>query len=529
MRALSKPQILALAFGALTLAGVGSVVPATAAETPFIVNYSQPPPSLDPTVVCDIGDGGFISPLYTTLLQNSYKPVPNAAAGVTVLREDETAVKGYLAESYSVSEDGKTITLKLRDGVKFSTGRPVDAKAVVASLTRALKSGKCGTYFAEAAQFGNTEAIEAPDDKTVVIKLKRAEPLVINALTQPQLGIVDVEEIKAKGEDWIATHVAGSGPYLLAEYQPGVRAVFKANPDFFGPKPLEPEVIVNFITDNSTLLLQARNGKADVTLGLTKASIASLEGAKGLKIIKLPVSRWELLGFPTLTPPFDNAKFREGLTYGVPYAAILKNVAHGYGESYYGPFPPSFPAFNPKSGAPRAYDVAKAKALIAESGVKTPVPLDIVIREGWNDQEQIATILQGAWKPLGVDVTIKKLPASAYQEAVMGEKKPSSIIRIDGPSVGDPAWLLDYDMRCKSIFNISNYCNPKAEALLDEAHPIADPAKRQAYWDQIAELWIADSPRVPLFADVYTAVVSDKVKNWTFAQDGPFDLNLWSR
>ncbi len=501
-----------------------------AEQTPLVVDYSLPPPSLDPVVLCDIADNGFLFNMYVPLLRYETKPLEGAPAGIDVVREDQTRLAGYLAESWTVSDDGTRLTFKIRDGVKFPSGRKVDANAVRASLQRNLDSGKCGTYYVEAAQFGNTKSIEAPDEHTVVITLKRPEPLVLQALTKANTGIVDVELVKQNGgDDWVASHDAGFGPYLLKEYQPGVRAVFEANPTFFGAKPLEPEVVVNFITDNATLLLQARNHKADVTLGLSKASVASLGDAEGLKIIKVPTARWQLIALPNKQPPFDNATFREALTYAVPYQAILKTVAHGFGELFYGPFPPQFPAFNPALGAPRTYDPEKAKALLAQSGVKLPVTADIDIREGENDQEQIATIVQGAWSQLGVKLNIRKLPGSGYQEAVGAKLKTAPLIRFDGPSVTDPGWLLDYDMRCASLYNTSNYCNPKAEALLDQAHPLADPAKRQAFWDQIAKIWIADSPRIPVYADVYTAVVSSGLKHWSYAQDGPFDLFRWGR
>ncbi|MCP4383997.1 MAG: ABC transporter substrate-binding protein [Hyphomicrobiales bacterium] len=512
---------------ALTVTALG--VGAAQAE-PLIINRSATPATLDPAFVCDIADNGFIAPLYSTLLTYDAKPVPDAPEGVTVTTEDDTKLIGDLAESWSVSDDGKTITLVLRDGAKFTSGRTIDAAAVAASLQRALQSGACGTYFMEAAQFGNTASIEAADDKTVVITLNRAEPLVLHALTQPNLGIVDVAEVEANGgNDWLATNAAGSGPYILAEYQAGVKAAFNANPDYYGPAPLEPDVLVNFIPDNATLLLQARNGGADVTLGLSRAAVASLADDASLVVIQTPSPRWQLVSLPNQHPPFDNTKLREALSYATPYDAILRNVAHGLGELYFGPFPPEFEAFNAELSTPRAYDVDKAKALAEESGVSFPVQLEMVIREGQNDQEQIATILQGAWAPLGVEVSISKLPASGYFEVVSSEKKEAAIVRFDGPSVADPAWLLDYDMRCKSTFNTSNYCNAEAEALLDEAHPIADQAKRQEYWDKITAIWTADTPRIPIYEDVFTAVVSPDVTQWRFAQDGPFQIQFWSR
>jgi peptide/nickel transport system substrate-binding protein len=526
-RVLAAPLALGLALG---VAALLAVEPVGAAEGPLIVNTSRAPPTLDPVNVCDITDHGFIASLYVALLAYEDKPIDGAPSGIAATQEDTTKFKGDLAKSWNVSADGTKLTFNLTPGVKFPSGRPVDAAAVAASLTRAWKSGKCGTYFFEAAQYGNTQSIEAVDDLTVVITLAKAEPLVLHALTQPNLAIVDVKLVEEMGGDeWLASHVAGFGPYLLEDYQPGVRAKFVRNPTYFGKPALEAEVIVNFIADNATLLLQARNRNAHVTLGLQKSSVASLADHEGLSVIAVESSRWQLIGLPNEVVPFDNVKFREALTYAVPYQQILDKVAFGYAQIYYGPFPPAFPSYNAELGAPRAFDLDKARALIKESGVILPVATDMVIREGEFAHDQIATIVQSTWRELGVNVTIQKLPASGYQEAIYTETKQSTLIRIDGPSVTDPGWLFDYDLRCASFFNTSDYCNPAAEALLDEAHPLLDESKRQVYWDKIAKMWVADSPRIPVYADIYTAIVSDDVKVWHYQQDGPFDLHRWSR
>jgi peptide/nickel transport system substrate-binding protein len=521
----TRRSLIAAGFAVLSLAAPCA---GQAAQKPFVIDYSLTLPTLDPVVVGDIADNGFLASLYVTLVKFGSTVTPGQPAGVAVTQENQADLEGYLAQSWTTSADGKVLTFKIRDGVKFPSGRPVDALAARDSLVRALKSGKSGTYFVEAAQTGNVQSIDAPDPHTLVITLKRPEPMELQALALPNLGIIDLPLVAQNGGDtWLATHSAGSGPYVLASYQPGVRAVFKANPTFFGPPPREPEVIVNFIPDDATLLLQARNHQADVTLGLSKASTASLQGTPGLKILAVPTARWQLISFPNKSAPFDNEAFREALTYAFPYDAVLKNVAHGFGQLYYGPFPPQFPAFNAQLGAARNTDLAKAKELLTQSGVKLPVNAEIAIREGQNDQEQIATIAQSAWAPLGVNLKIDKLSSSAFEQVVSAPKKDALLVRFDGPSVLDPAWLLDYDLRASSLYNTSNYDNPQAEALLDKAHPLADTAGRQAIWDQIAKLWIADSPRIPVYADVYTAVVSDRVKNWHFAQNGPFDIHLW--
>lgn len=527
------PLVFAALAGSTVLvvtAAYGSTHSATASET-LVVNYAVPPQSLDPASDCSIEDISLMSNLYVTLLK--YAPKAGAVPGTT--QEDPTRFQGVLARSWTVTDGGKTLTFKLRPS-KFPSGRPVDAKAVKYSFERAIEQGGCGQYFMTAAQGPQIyKSITAVDPTTLVIKLSRAEPLVLHTLTQANTGIVDPELIEAHGgiqknrpNQWLASHYAGSGAYEVESYDPGRQLVLKANPDFVGPNAKTPRIIVNFVTSDATLLLQARAGRADVTIGLTKKSVASLRNNPCCQVIATPAAAWQLIALPNQVPPFDNAKLRQALTYAVPYQQILDRVAFGYGQLFYGPYPPAFPQFNKAIERPRSFDPKKAAALLKASGVSTPVNVELVIREGVNDQEQIATIVQNTWRDLGVNVRIRKLSAAEYQNAISAQKKTYAIIRFDGPSVPDPAWLLDYDMRCTSIFNTSNYCNKKAEALLDKVHPTVNREARQAVWNQIARIWVGDSPRIPVYAESSTIVMKKGVKGYRFAQDDLF-FNLWSK
>jgi peptide/nickel transport system substrate-binding protein len=505
------------------------------AATPLVINYTPSPITLDPATVCSLEDDGFISSLYVTLVRYGDKPIPGAPAGVHATQEDTTKFKPYLAKSWKVTNGGKTYTFKLRSDAKFPSGRRVDANAVKFSLERNLKMGACGAYFTNAGQTtGNIfKSFSAPNPTTFVINLLRPEPLIMHSLTQAQLGVVDPGVVNAHGgvqkgkpNQWMASHAAGSGPYLLKSYDPGRQAVFAANPTYFGAKPRHSTVIVNFIPSDPTLLLQARTGKADITIGLTKKSVASLKGNSCCSIVSVDTASWQLIGLPNKVAPFNNRIFREALTYAVPYQDILTKVAFGYGKLYYGPYPPAFPSFRAAIGRPRAFDLARAKALIAQSGVKLPVSQEIVIREGVLDQEQIATIVQGVWRELGVNLTIRKLSSAEYEKAIYATPNKTLLVRFDGPSVTEPAWLLEYDLRCKSIFNTSDYCNARAEALLTKARTVKSAAARQKIWDQIARMWVRDSPRIPVYADTKTFVLRKGVRAFRFGQDN-FDFDRW--
>jgi peptide/nickel transport system substrate-binding protein len=284
-------------------------------------------------------------------------------------------------------------------------------------------------------------------------------------------------------------------------------------------------VDINFITSDSTLLLRARSGAADVTLGLSSQSVASLKSDSAVRIVDSHAAQWQMVSLPNKLVPFNNAKLREALSYAVPYQQILSKVAYGYGQLYFGPYPPAFQGYDAAIETPRTEDLAKAKQLLAESGVKTPVKLRLYIRNGETDQQQIATVIQGAWQALGINVSIQQLTAAAYQNAETAPLKSYSIVRDDGPSVTNPEWLLEYDNTCASA-NADNYCDPQADKLLAAAEATTNASAIQKDWNEIASLWIQDVPRIPLYAIDYTAVLKSSITHYSFSQNNLF-FNEW--
>jgi peptide/nickel transport system substrate-binding protein len=520
-----------LALATLTVVGllVGCDSGETAAPTtdeqqaerkPFVINYATPPATIDPAEASGVTDGGFISNFYVTLTQYGTKEGPNG------FPEDDLAnVEPYLAESWEVQDDGKTYVFTLRDDAVFPDGTPMDSAAVKYSLERALTRGGIGAYFMNANKGdGFVKSIEAPDPRTVIIRLRsKSDNAAYEALhTYANLSIVNPKVVEAHGgvdpkepNEWMASHSAGGGPYLLEEYDPSRRAVLVANPSFFGPKPREPRVIINFMRGQETLLLQAGAKRADVTVGLSYQSTASLRGDPCCQIAANPLQSEVVLELPNRHPPFDNKTFRQALSYAVPYEGIIDKVAFGFAESFFGPYPPAFSNFNPQLGKARELDLEKAKQLIAQSGVKLPVKVDVIVREGENDSAQIATIVKDTWRGLGVNVNVKVLQADPFATArYTTEPKDYALIAPRTLIFGNPSWHLAGGLACGNFVNTSNYCNPKVDALLRRAiaAEAADPSTAQPLWDELARLVVEDAHHIPIYSPQYVVVLRKGVK-----------------
>jgi peptide/nickel transport system substrate-binding protein len=527
--------VLSLAIGLVVSAGCASEEGAKQTNQTMVINMSTPLNTLDPTNVALVTQAGILSGLYTTLTYYDSKPGPD---GTIVANTDISHIRPYLAESWTVSPDGKTYTVKLRPGLKFPSGDPLDAAAVKFSFERTIKENISGAtvLLENETDPPLIESVSAPDATTVVIKYRRPDPSA--PLVWATIGgcIVDPSLVKAHGgvhantvNEWLASHSAGYGPYVIKSYQPNHQLVLEANPDFFQPAKIKT-IIINFVTSEPTLLLQARSGAADVTIGLSNQAVHSLEGNQNCRIIKNISTLSELLNLPETPdiPALQNKTFREALSYAVPYQEILDNIAFGYGQLYYGEWLPGFSWFNPKTGGPRQYDLDKAKQLLKASGVKTPVSFPILVTEGNQVEKQIATAVANVWDQLGVHMSVRTVSPGELLKTIYTTKNAPTMF-LDGPFVPTPEYLWSYDIQSGNQFNDLLYSNHKIDQLMRNLPTVTDSQQRQQILDEVQSLWVADSPRIPLYDVQFVTVLSKRVGNFYFVPSyGPANLGTWT-
>jgi peptide/nickel transport system substrate-binding protein len=438
----------------------------------------------------------------------------------------------YLAKSFTKNKAGTVYTFKLRTGLKFPSGVPVDAKAVKCSFERSFSG--IGAYFLEDGIPGNLKSVQAKNASTVVLRLKQPDPAILQGWAQPAASILDCAAVKKQSKTWLATHEAGAGPFQMVSYQPNKQMTLQARPSYINwakanglPVPKANKIVINFINSDSTLLLQARSGAANVTMGLAKQSVASLRGNKNVKIGTYPTTIQEQLLLPWDKAPWNNTKFREAVTYAVPYQQILSKIAYGYGKLYYGPLPPLMQFYQASISKPRPFDLNKAKQLIQQSGISTPVSVTLTIDEGNTVHQQIATLLQSIWKTIGINLNVQTLAPADYTGAMFGFKVQSAI-RYDGPGVIDAGYYLGYDMRTNVVGigkNINLMSIPKADKLLDQARRSLSNATRQKLYNQITTLWRANSPKIIFYNDVATVVLNKSMKSFTYYHEP--DMRSW--
>ncbi|MGO7970772.1 ABC transporter substrate-binding protein [Rhizobium ruizarguesonis] len=470
----------------------------------IVVTYKDDITTLDPAIGYDWVNWSMIKSLYSRLMD--YAPgTPNPVPS--------------LAESFTVSPDGLIYTFKLHKGVKFSNGREVVASDVKYSIERAVDpktQGPGAGFFGAIKGFedetgGKTttlSGIETPDDSTVIFNLSRPDATFLHVLAINFASVVPKEAVEAAGGDFGKKPV-GSGTFILKDWTIGQQLVFERNKDYFVKGvPYIDSFKVEVGQEPLVALLRLQKGEVDIAGdGIPPAKFLEIKNsADGAQMI---VDGEQLhTGYITLNTkvkPFDNVKVRQALNMAINKDRITR-ILNGRATPANQPLPPLMPGYD-KSFSGYAYDVAKAKALLAEAGY--PDGFETVLYSTNTDpQPRIAQAIQQDLAAVGVKAEVRAL-AQANVISAGGTEGEAPMIWSGGM-----AWIADFPdasnfygpiLGCAGAvpggWNWSWYCNADLDKRAVAADSMSDPAKaaeRTAAWGKIFTDIMADAPWIPV-------------------------------
>jgi ABC-type transport system substrate-binding protein len=487
------------------------VIAAHAADTPsnggtITVTYKDDIATLDPAIGYDWQNWSMINAVFSRLVD--YTP-------------GTTELKPSLAESYDVSPDGKTYTFKLHTGVKFTNGREVTAADVKYSIERAVnpKTQSPGAGFfhsivgADAMTAGTAQALDGikiVDDHTVQFTLVQPDATFLNVLALNFSSVVPKEAVEAAGGDFGKKPV-GSGAFILKEWTVGQRLVFARNPDYFiKDRPHIDGYTVEIGQEPLVALLRLQKGEVDIAGdGIPPAKF--LEMKKSPEFEGMIVDRQQLetsyVTLNTQVAPFDNAKVRQAVNMAINKDRIVR-IINGRATPASQVLPPMMAGYD-KDYRGYAYDVAKAKALLAEAGMKDGFSTTLYT-SNTDPQPRIAQAIQQDLAAIGVKVELKAL-ANPNIIAAGGTKGQAPMVWSGGlgwiADFPDPSDFYGPILSCGSAvaggWNWSWYCNQAIEPRAKDADAMPVPAKaaeRAEAWKKIfTEIQEKDAPWIPVF------------------------------
>lgn len=422
-------------------------------------------------------------------------------------------IEGDLAESYRAI-DPTTWEFKLRQGVKFHSGKPLTSADVKYSLER-IKDPEVKSP--RSSQLAPIVAIETPDDYTVIIKTERPFAPLLAVLADRTMAIVNKDFIEANGGK-LDNVADGTGPFKLKEWVPNTRTVLEKNPDYFIPgQPLLDEVIYQPIPDDTARSTAVRTGTVDFIEYAPPKDLELLRGDSNIVITGEGNNNVRFLAFNTTVKPFDNPKVRQAIAWAVDREAVLQAAVNGAGTPLYaGPFLPSFwpglqePVFT--------RDLEKAKQLLAEAGYPNGFTAKLKNTPTYSFLGNAGIAVQEQLKEIGINFEIESLEWSVFLKDYLGKNFEAVVSGYS--AFADPHTPLDGTYVTGRQNNFMSYSNPKFDELVAQGAQETDQAKRAEIYREAQRILLEDSPMVFLYAANEYEAMQSYVKDYVHYLNG---------
>jgi ABC-type transport system substrate-binding protein len=386
----------------------------------------------------------------------------------------------HQAAGYEYSADGKTVKIKLKPGIKFTDGTPLDAAAVAFNFDRAMNSTcTCRPQWPLAQQGG----ISTEGTDTVVLKFTRPNGAAVNSMVVSNVNwIASPTALQTMGADKFKITPVGAGPFKVVSNKLSSELVLERNPDYFVPnRPYLDKLTVRTVGDDQPAYQALLAGQGQAYEGMTTTPL--IEQAKSnnrLVVTQQPATSPYLIQLNTKIAPFNNKRAREAIYYATNVDAIKK----GLFKDWY-PASQTFTAegglfHHPTVPGYRTYDLEKAKAIVQELGGLT---VDLGTLNAYV-ADQVNTALQSQWQAAGIKTTIHSEQLNGLIQNFNGGKWQAML---QTAGAWDPAAGVGVAFRFRSGVPFSGVSDPALDALLDQGASEVDPAKRDQIYQQASQ------------------------------------------
>jgi peptide/nickel transport system substrate-binding protein len=431
--------------------------------------------------------------------------------------DEKLNIVPQLALSHETSADGKEMTIKLRPGVKFHDGEPFDAEAAKFSLERHLNMQ--GSF--RKPELATVDHVEVVDPLTIKLVLKTPFSPLIAQLTDRAGMMVSPKAAKEAG-DKFGLHPVCAGPYKFVERVQQDRIVFEKFADYWNKDNVFIDRVVYLpIVDSTVRLANLKSGGLDLIERVLATDIKDVRADSRLKL-----STALELGYFGLTininndknkgPLSQSEKVRQALDLSIDREAINQVVFNGEftpGNQWVSPEHPYYQ----KAFPIQKRDVAKAKALLKESGAALPVGVDVMVPKG-PENEAVAQVLQSMAAEAGFDLKIRLIEfATSFKQAQAGEFQA---FQIGWSGRIDPDGNSYVFLHTNAPQNDGKYSNPDADKALEDARLVTDPAQRKAIYEKLTRIVLNDEPLIYLYHRKLLIAHTTKLEGYKQMPDG---------
>jgi peptide/nickel transport system substrate-binding protein len=470
---------------------------------------------------------------------NNFYPGANSALPnimINMLLYDSLVIHDYkgnlqpaLAKSWEKSTDGLTWTFKLRDDVKFHSGRKFTAADVKAHFAT-------WKTLPTAVKIDALEEVKVLDDHTVQMKLKYPTLVFLNMISQTEWsysGIPDSEMVKKYGKDYgvVPESVSGTGPFVLKKWVRGQVVELERNPEYkwgskvyqnAGPAHLKT-VVIKTIPEEAARSAALERQEIDIDLSLSTKDAPRLKGKQGLNVLATPQVTVHNVAFNHKRPMWQDERVRRAFMHAVDQQAIIVAAYNGFAKPADGFMPETMAGHLPKAEMAKIfpkYDPELAKKLLDEAGWKVG-PGNVRVRDGQplkfsiyvytETQAQLATVLQEQFRRVGADPSVKLMEYAAWQKAM--REQEHDMRYVDGTTSspdGASYWYV-----CASIPypNHAYWCDPKTDESFKVSQTTLNERERYKAFGELDRRIIEKSAVIPMPETLMMVGVWDTVKD----------------
>ena len=517
--------LLGLMGTAIAPAPVSAASPVPPNEVVFTYGGVETTATMDPAKHSDENTSFIVQNLYDPLLYPVRGGMP----------------KPHLAESWTVSPDGRTYTFKLKKGVKFHDGTEMTAADVAFSMDRVIRMGKGFAWLWKGIlPEGNSKAL---DPYTVEFKLSKPHSPFLASMVQllpvnKKLLMANKKdgpygEFGDYGENYLNKIDAGQGAYKIEVYKPGEIIVFRKFDGYWrGWKPNQVDkAIFRFVPEQATIKLMIQKGELDMTSQwLDPVIFGELKKSPGVVVQEDPNVQLFFVSLNAQKPPLDNVDVRRAISYAFDYDAANKNIFLGSAQAV-GSVPVLLTGHNDKTPVYKR-DVAKAKELLSKAGVKTGTKLTYVSNSGVETTRRIGLLLQSNLKEIGFEVEMQELPWARLVESV---GKPETAPHMTSmfhtakyPSPDSHTFLMFHPDAWGTYMSSSYYKNDQASKLMEQARSQADSGKSLELYKQVQPIFADEAAALFVSNPVHRIAHRDWVKGYVFYGIMGFDFSWYN-
>jgi peptide/nickel transport system substrate-binding protein len=485
--------------GALLAAAIAS--PA-AAQSHLRIGLAEDPDNLDPTTA-----GSYVGRIVLAAMCDKLFDI-DAKLNIVPQR----------ALAHETSEDGKTVTIKLRPNVKFHDGEPFDAEAAKFTLDRHMTMQ--GSF--RKAELSQVDKVEVVDPLTIRLSLKAPFSPLIAQLTDRAGMMVSPKAVKDAGDKFVAKPIC-AGPFKFTERVVQEKIVLDRFADYWDKDRIHIDRVTYFsIPDSTVRLANLRSGALDIMERLLATDIPTVRGDNRLKLATSPSLAYTGLTInlantdQAKNPLGQNAKVRQALELTIDREALNQVVFNGEFTPGNQWSSPTNPYYIQKFPIPKR-NIEKAKALIKEAGVTPPITLDLMV-PNQPDVKQVSEVIQAMAAEAGFDLKIRLTEfATSLSE---GTKGNFQLYLIGWSGRVDPDGNLHFLLTCNAPTNDARYCNKELDDLLNTARTKNDPAERKALYDKALAILERDQPLTVVYHQPWIFAMASKIEGFKPYPDG---------